>query len=465
MTDPTTTPLMRRRNFLLLGAGGLVLLSVGGVSLSTRIKSPRQLAAETEAPEFTVLTAPVEQRVLRSTVVFRGAITQSNSIKVSPTSAWNAETVILTGVRVKAGDTAKAGQVLVEVSGRPVILLAGSVPGFRDLRPGASGKDVSQLQQALRAIGYSVKQNESTFGPSTKAALSKLYQDVGYPAPDTGEADNRAVADARAQVQLAEQALAQAQQANPPVGTAVDVAKAVLTQARAKLADLESRTGPMLPRSEVVFVPSLPVRVVEAKSVVGRTVQGSVVVLAFGDVIAAGTLPGISDQGVAVGQPVQILTDGTAKAVPGKVFAVGADAAAIIAAGQSDESTGGNQGGGSGQGNSSGGGQGTQANFAVVVQADSPMDATLAGKSARMTVTVASTAAPALVVPVAAVSAGADSVETVTVVDASGGQRLVRVRVGQSGDGYLEVAPVEPDALRAGDNVALGVNPAQGSRG
>ncbi|WP_117214891.1 peptidoglycan-binding protein [Allorhizocola rhizosphaerae] len=464
MTD-SPTPLVRRRRILLWGASGLAALSVGGVALATRIKSPRQLAAETEAPEFTLLTVPVEQRVLRKTVVFRGTITQSQSIGVSPASAWGAEKVILTGVRVKPGDVPKAGQVIAEISGRPVILLAGTVPGFRDLRPGASGKDIGQLQQALRDIGYQVKQNEGTLGPSTKNALVKLYQDIGYPVPDTGETDNRAVADARAQVEAAQTALEQAQQADPPAQAAIDAAKSALTAAKAKLAELESRTGPMLPLSEVVFVPSFPVRVVSAKTVIGGTLQGPVVVLATGDVIAAGTLTGNADQGIAVGQTAQIMVDDSSTSVPGKVSAVGADAAAIIAAGgQSNDDS--NSQGGSGQGGNSGGDDGTQAGFAVVVRADSPMDAALAGKTVRLTVTVAATSAPALVVPVSAVSAGADSVETVTVVDASGGKRVVPVRVGHSGDGYVEVTPVEAGALGVGDNVLLGINPAtQGTRG
>ncbi len=461
MTDPPS-PLVRRRRFLLWGASGLVTLSIGGVALATRIKSPRQLAAETKAPEFTALTAPVELRVLRRTVVFRGTITQSQSIPVTPTSAWNAEKVILTAAKVKPGDAPKAGQVIAEISGRPVILLAGAVPGFRDLRPGASGKDISQLQQALRSLGYQVKANEAVLGASTKAALSKLYSDIGYPVPDTGESDNRALADATAQVEAAKAALEQAQKANPPVQAAIDAANAALTQAKAKLADLQVRTGPMMPLSEVVFAARFPVRVVSAKSTIGATVTGAVVVLATGDVIAAGKLTGPADQGVAVGQPAQILVDNSGAAVPGKVSAVGVDAAAIMAAGESGGDGGQGSQGNSGQGNSSGG-QGAQADFAVVIQPDAPLDAAHAGKSARMTVTVAGTAAPVLVVPVAAVTAGADSVEVLTVVDASGKRTVVAVRVGQSGDGYLEVTAVEPGALRAGDSVLLGINPAQGA--
>jgi multidrug efflux pump subunit AcrA (membrane-fusion protein) len=61
-----------------------------------------------------------------------------------------------------------------------------------------------------------------------------------------------------------------------------------------------------------------------------------------------------------------------------------------------------------------------------------------------------------LVAPVGAVSSTVDGTVTVTVVDSAGRQRPVRVTVGASGDGYVEVRPVD-GALRPGDDVVVGI--------
>src|SRR5215472_12882827 len=72
--------LRRRRNILLAIAGLAVIASVGGLLVSTSIKSPAQQAAETTAPGLTRLTAPVQYTVIRSTVQANGVITKPPQI-------------------------------------------------------------------------------------------------------------------------------------------------------------------------------------------------------------------------------------------------------------------------------------------------------------------------------------------------------------------------------------------------
>lgn len=60
-------------------------------------------------------------------------------------------------------------------------------------------------------------------------------------------------------------------------------------------------------------------------------------------------------------------------------------------------------------------------------------------------------------VPITAITAGADGRTVVTVVTGSGDQKRVEVRPGTSGDGYVSVEPVARAALRAGDRVVTGV--------
>jgi len=470
---PRGSVLRRRRRTLLLGAATAGVLALAMLGLSSAVKSPAQVAAATAAPPPSLLTAPVQRRVLSDTVVLRGTVVQERMIPVEPATVFEAERVVVTAVRVKRGQQVKAGQILVEVSGRPVIAMPGPLPAYRDIRPGARGRDVTQLQEALRAMGYRVAR-ESTFGPSTKAALNRLYESLGYPVPHTGTADEQAVGQAGIRVREAERALADARAAasgdgnvdsaggtpgavgNPGAAVqSVGRAKELLDQARGELAALVARTGPMLPMGEVVFVPRFPAPVVTSTAVVGSPVEGSLLTLATGAVLAAGTLVGAEPQGVAVGLPVEVMTSTDGKTVAGRVTAVGDAAAAIVASGNRGDE----QENASSNGSVAGG-------YAVAVTPTTPFGPELVGQSVRLSVEVASTRQPVLVVPVAAVSAAADGTVSVTVATGDAaptggagdtpGTRRVAVVVGASGDGYVEVKPADDGDLSDGDLVVVG---------
>src|SRR5690348_10171768 len=77
---PATGRLRRRRVILLVVIGVAVLASVGGLLISTTIKSPAQQAAETQPPGLTRLTAPVQDVVIRNTVQADGLITKPPQI-------------------------------------------------------------------------------------------------------------------------------------------------------------------------------------------------------------------------------------------------------------------------------------------------------------------------------------------------------------------------------------------------
>jgi hypothetical protein len=62
------------------------------------------------------------------------------------------------------GRTLTAGQALYELNDKPVTLLYGPVPMFREMKAGDRGSDVLQLERNLRALGHG----------------SKLYVDVRY---------------------------------------------------------------------------------------------------------------------------------------------------------------------------------------------------------------------------------------------------------------------------------------------
>lgn len=70
------------------------------------------------------------------------------------------------------------GGVAYTVAGVPVRVVAGSVPFYRDLGPGARGEDVRQVQQVVADGGYGVAV-DGVWGARTTAAVRAWQQDTG----------------------------------------------------------------------------------------------------------------------------------------------------------------------------------------------------------------------------------------------------------------------------------------------
>jgi len=470
--------LTRRRRWAAGIATGAVLVSGAGLAAGQMIKSPAQAAADSQPPPPSVLTAPVERRVLEDSLTVRGTVTAAQSVDVAPTAgAPEGGAPVVTKLPVKAGQQFEAGQLLVEVSGRPVFALRGKLPMFRDLKPGAEGDDVAQLQRALDDVGYSTAgDREGHFGERTKAALTAFYTGIGYaplPAQPDGEENvesaESAVTEAKRAVEDAESGLSAGQQ--PPAdgsavgddnGTAdggdgkegrpgssglqrqVERAREDLAKAREELTRVRAATGPMLPASEVVFLSRFPARVDEVRSRVGGHVEGSVMSLSAGALVVNGSLQQHEKGLVRTGQKVEIFSEVTGQSASAKVTTV-ADAPGraqtASTSGDSDESRAKSDG---------------APGYLMVVKPDKALPAELAGQDVRLTVRAASTKGEALVVPLSAISAGADGKTTVTVVQHDA-RRRVPVATGATGDGYVEVRPLQKGALSEGERVLVGV--------
>lgn len=440
-----------RRRLLLAVVVGTLLLAIGGVAGATLVKSPAELAAEAEPPDASVLTAAVELRVLRDTVVLRGTVTAGSSLEVTPSGPPDGGRAVVTGLRAKQGDAISAGEVIVEVSGRPVYALRGAIPAYRDLRPGADGKDIAQLQQALRRLGHSSGgDRRGFFGAGTKAAVSEFYESSGYEAPTTGEGDEEAVAAAQAQVTAAERALTQARDAlelakeaadaqttPPPPGTPdpvkeaqqqVEFAEEDLAAAHDALATIRSNTGPMVPLSEIVFVPSFPARITALNARIGSDVSAPLLVLSSGELVVEARLNpelrGLLDDGLEV----EILSELLGLSAEGEIASIGEI--------EQDETGG--------------------STHPMTVTPTGELDPRLSGEDVRLTVQAAATNGEVLVVPLAAVSAGADGRTTVTKLLPDGREERVPVTAGVSGDGFVEVTPEQSGQLGEGDRVVVG---------
>lgn len=148
----------------------------------SRIQPPDQVAASVAPPPATAITAPVELRLLNDSIVLRGVVKALHEVDVSIEAEPppGAAVSVVTEVAVHQGDEVREGMRLGDVSGRPMFVMQGRLPSYRDLGPGVSGKDVAQLQHALERLGYRIGDREGTFGESTTRAVSRFYRAQGY---------------------------------------------------------------------------------------------------------------------------------------------------------------------------------------------------------------------------------------------------------------------------------------------
>ncbi|WP_411147020.1 efflux RND transporter periplasmic adaptor subunit [Streptomyces sp. x-80] len=82
-------------------------------------------------------------------------------------------------VAAKKGETVRQGQTLYELDDKPVTLLYGQVPMFREMKAGDRGSDVIQLERNLRDLGYggSVKV-DTEYDKGTEAAVKQWQKSL-----------------------------------------------------------------------------------------------------------------------------------------------------------------------------------------------------------------------------------------------------------------------------------------------
>lgn len=426
---------LARRRRVLLGVGiGAALLAVGGLIGASFVKSPQQLAADTAAPPPTVTTAPVVSAVLTSSVQMRGVVYPSTEYDVyasAPESSSSSSgapgapgapgaagssgsgTAYISRLGVAVGDTIRNGRQLAEIDGEPLFVLRGSVPAWRDITPGESGPDVTELQEALAALGYyDDGDTPGVFGSATENAVSLYYEHLGYSAP----------------------------------------------------------SSPGVPMGDVLFLPSLPATVVAVNGADGQQPGQPFLELApRGSLALTGELPpGYAGQ-VKAGLKVLIydevtgihskgtvtdLETATTVTPVGAVVNIGGGAGSAPASGSTSGSTGST--GATGSSGSSGSGNSGETPFIpLLVHPSKPLAAALNGENVLVTVETGRTEGPVLTVPVAAIVSTASGRSYVTVVGAHGKQTEVSVTPGISENGYVQVTPATSGALVAGDRVVV----------
>ncbi len=204
-----------RRNVLLGSVIGAVVLAAGlGWFFGSQIQSPAEAAAEAAPPEASNIAVQVVREVLSADVVTRGDIVYDEplSVALSGSFAETPEKLVVTQA-VEVNSELVEGAVAVEVVGRPVFFLAGEIPMYRDLRPGATGDDVLQVEEALARMGFFTGTPDNVWDGETSSAVTAWYESAGYRPNGLSQEDEASLRAARDRVTGAEGSVADSEQA------------------------------------------------------------------------------------------------------------------------------------------------------------------------------------------------------------------------------------------------------------
>jgi peptidoglycan hydrolase-like protein with peptidoglycan-binding domain len=465
----------KKQTIVLIGVLAIAAVAaIGGWVASKQIQSPADMAARAAPPKPSPILVPVEKRVLSSEVVTRGTARYGlpQAISIVPSSlkadVGLIATLPLPNTHVKEGDA------LLAASGRPLFILQGRLPVYRDLVPGITGDDVRQLQQGLERLGFYNGAVDGVYNQETSAAVARLYKSRGRepfgPTRDQlarvstleqawaavenarakAEYNNKAAAAeveaqiaarsmialdprqpasalkaADARLELARTALRNARlEGETAVRAAEDALRVAQLDAKlaaadrgersaADLAAARNRLGMQVPADEIVFIPTLPVRVKEVMARIGDPAKGTVLSVTDYQLAIDSSLTLEAAPLVKPGMPVAISEE-----------ALGVKAKGVVARVANTPGT--------------NGVDGFHIYFEVRVTETS---ARLEGFSVRLTIPVKSTRGAVTVVPISALSLAADGKSRVQ-VENKGALEYVVVEPGLSADGYVEVTPV-----------------------
>ena len=85
----------------------------------------------------------------------------------------------------EVGAVVEAGEALYDVDNRPVVLLDGALPMWRDLAAGTEGPDVEQFEEGLAGLGYDGFTVDGEYTYATAAAVERWQSDTGAPVTGT----------------------------------------------------------------------------------------------------------------------------------------------------------------------------------------------------------------------------------------------------------------------------------------
>ncbi|MEV2272025.1 peptidoglycan-binding protein [Nonomuraea africana] len=163
----------------LIGAG---LLTVAATCTAVALLGRGETSTATPGRPPTP-TATITRQDLVDTKTVDGSLTYSGERDVNPDVSGTVTWVAAEGAVIRRGHP------LLKVDRRPVVLMYGKLPLYRELRQGISdGPDIEQLERNLQALGHGDGLTvDEHFSYATHLAVKQWQDDQGLPA--TGKVD------------------------------------------------------------------------------------------------------------------------------------------------------------------------------------------------------------------------------------------------------------------------------------
>lgn len=169
------------------------------------IISPSELASRSQAPDASLISVPVEYRQISSNLNLSGDISFSQEQEISAPTQVSTSTDPQIVLSVATQDQViNEGDVVADVSSRPVIVLQGELKSYRTMTFGSKGFDVAQLDTALSRLGLLSGKPNDVFDAATGAGVVSLYKKVGYEVTGPTSEEQTQLRDAQKEVSAAQ---------------------------------------------------------------------------------------------------------------------------------------------------------------------------------------------------------------------------------------------------------------------
>ncbi|MFJ5019332.1 peptidoglycan-binding protein [Streptomyces griseoluteus] len=443
----------------------VAVVGAGGWFAGAQMQSPADAAAAHQPPKAGPVTVAVEHRSLTASVVAQGSVEFASPQGLSlagpvgsagpgsgGASGGDGGGSQLVTKLPAVGKEVKEGDVLMQVSGRPVLVLRGSVPMYRTLGPGTSGDDVKQLERALARLGFDPGTITGKYTQQDATAVVRWYKSKGFAANEPSVADKQQLGTLQQAVTAAQQALLDARSGDGKDSRGsshelqVKSAQQQLNTANQALSAFQASYGTKVPAGEVIFLSDLPARLDKVSVKLGEAPSGPIGTVTSSRVVVQAVVPGSDAKLLHKGMTAEVETAG-GKTVEGRVVAMGDDVPKEDASDGKDGTDSGSGGGGST-------GSGDSAPVPVQISLPTGELSKDAGGTAKVTICVGSSDGEVLTVPIAALHTSADGQAKVR-VKRDGSTLDVPVKAGLSAQGQVEVTPVS-GGLKPSDQVVVG---------
>ncbi|GAA1840688.1 peptidoglycan-binding protein [Asanoa iriomotensis] len=164
-----------------IAGGAVTVLAVGAAAAATIGFGFGDRDAGSPAAALPPATATVNRQTLDDTQTVDGTLGYGDTTTLTGRLGGTVTALPY------AGSVIARGKPIYSVDDEPVVLMLGALPAYRALGDGDEGADVKQLEQNLRALGYTGFTVDDEYTSATAEAVRDWQEDLGV--DETGRVD------------------------------------------------------------------------------------------------------------------------------------------------------------------------------------------------------------------------------------------------------------------------------------